>query len=160
MVIDDKTIHRYNGSYDHYMYIYKDHIILMETGGPEILTISSDGSVQFSFNKFPSNTSSHMPSIKIYTDNTEQSKSKNVELYNNAQEWRKNILLKLNLNNTDRPLKMVVDALVIDNKIIDKYDRKYQYYIDIYKDYIILRKGSSEILTISSDGFVTIINPI
>ena len=159
LIIDDETIDNYDWNYQYNIGIYNDHIILI-TGcypqyGSEVLTIYSDGSVRFSFNKFPSDTSSNIPGIKIYTDNTDQSKSNNIELYNNSQEWRDNYIIYNGWSDTRQGFEIDFDQLVIDDKTIDKYDGNYKYYIYIYNDRILLMKGASRILTISSDGFVS-----
>ena len=161
LMIDDETIDKYDGKYNYYIGIHDDSIILLKNYDLEILTISSDGSVQFLFNnKFPTNTSTNIPSIKIYADNTDQSKSNNIELYNNAQEWRKKYILHNGLSDTNQGIEMFVDTLMIDDEIIDKYNGYCHHQIYIYNDHIILTIGSLEILTMSNDGYVTIINPI
>ena len=97
-----------------------------------------------------------MPVINIYTDNTSQSKANNIELYNNAQEWRSNYISDNGLSDTGQAIFMYADALIIDEVNIDTYDQNYYYYIDIYKDHIILidTNNHQEILTISGDGSV------
>ena len=158
LVIDGLAEDSYDDNYKYYIDIYNDRIILLYGYDSEVLTISSDGSVIF--NEFPTNDSTHMPVINIYTDNTSQSKENNVELYNNAQEWRSNYILNNRLSDTGQAIFMYVDALIIDEVNIDKYDQNYYYYIDIYKDHIILidTNNHQEVLTISSDGSVSNIN--
>lgn len=121
LVIDNKIIDKYDRNYQYHIDIYKDYIILMK-GSSEILTIDRDGSVQFLFNKFPSNTSTNMPSIKIYTYNTSQSKANNIELYNNAQEYRNHYIIYSGNDDTGQGIEMIINQLVIDNRIIDKYN--------------------------------------
>ena len=160
LIIDDKIIGEYHSN--HGIYVYRDRIILLNRqDNSEVLNISNDGSIQFLFNKFQSNTSTHIPGLKIYTDNTDQSKANNIELYNNAIQWREDYISYKGLSDTGQGINMMVDALMIDNIIIDKYDGNYKYYIDIYNDHIILLNNHlEEILTISSDGLVTITGKI
>ena len=166
IIIDNIIVDDYHGYlyYNYNICIYNDHITLITllNAGQEILIIFSDGYVQFLFNKFPSNTSTNMPSMKIYTDNTDQSKSKNVVLYNNAQEWRKDNISYNGWSDTGQYIEMMIDQLVINNTTIDKYDNNRNYFIRIYKDRIILLnyRDRSEVLTISSDGSVTQTVPI
>lgn len=105
-------------------------------------------------NEFPTGTQTNMPGISIYTDNSDQSKSLNVKIYNDAKQWRNNTGL-------GDSQQMLIDALIIDNIIIDSYDNYYSYLISIdnYNNYIILKGNSNtEILKIFSDGSVSIIN--
>ena len=157
LIIYNTIWDEYDGNYNYGIYIYNDHIILYGYSS-EILTILSDGSVIF--NEFPTNDSTHMPVINIYTDNTSQSKANNIELYNNAQEWRSNYISDNGLSDTGQAIFMYADALIIDEVNIDKYDQNFYYFIDIYKDHIILidRDNQQEILTISGDGSVSNIN--
>ena len=107
-------------------------------------------------NRFPTGNSTNMPGIKIYGDNTDQSKAKNIKLLNDAQQWRSNYISNNGLIDTGQSIRINVDALLIDNIIMDKYDMYYHYHIDIYNDHIILLndQNSSEVLTIYSDGSV------
>ena len=162
LVIDNKTIYEYDGFVEYHVAVYNDSITLLNRYDSEVLTISSDGSAQFLFNKFPSNTSDNTPSIKIYTNNSDQSKSNNIEIYNDAIRWRSNYISNNRLSDTGQGISMNIDQLIMDDKIMDKYDGNYQYYINIYNNRIILiirmkdgpMKGDLEILTISSDGSV------
>ena len=167
LVINNKILGEIDQYYNYYISIYTDRIILIIKNGSEVLSISNDGSVQFSFNKFlsPTNTATIMPNLKIYTDNTDQSKSNNIELYNNAIQWRNNYILHNELNDTGQPISMIVDALMMDDITIDKYDEYYQHQIDIYNDHIILRANygsyyKGEVLTIFSDGSVIIFDAL
>ena len=103
------------------------------------------------FNKLPTDTSTNMPGVKIYTDNTDQHKAENIKLYNDAQEWRRIYILNNGSNNS---IHMLIDALVIDDETIDKYDEKYIYRINFYDTYIKLNYLNSnfDILTIYNDG--------
>lgn len=103
------------------------------------------------FNKLPTDTSTNMPGVKIYTDNTDQHKAENIKLYNDAQEWRRIYILN---NGSDNSIHMLIDALVIDDETIDKYDEKYIYRINFYDSYIKLNYLNSnfDILTIYNDG--------
>ena len=120
---------------------------------------------EIQFNKFPTDTSTRMPGVKIYTDkkyNTDQSKLReNKALYDNAQEWARNIEPNDEATNTStaKP-RITIDALVIDDEIIDEYDDTYIYCIDIYDDYINLNHLNTnlKVLTISYDGSVRDIN--
>ena len=161
--IDYVFMDEYDRYYHYHIDIYNDRIILLNNDGEEILTISSDGSVTILdiFNKFPSptRTSSNMPGLKIYTDNTVQSKAENIKLYNDAEKYRKDYISNNDLIDTSQPIRLNVDAVMIDNIIIDEYDYNYNgyhYHIDIYNDHIILlnNQNSSGVLTISSDGSV------
>ena len=88
-------------------------------------------------NRFPTGNSTGMPGLKIYADNTDQSKAKNIKLYNDAQQCRSNYISNNGLSNRpNTAARMYVDALMIDNIIMDKYDGNYQYYINIYELYI------------------------
>ena len=111
------------------------------------------------FNKFPSWTYTNMPGLKIYSDNTDQSKAENIKLYNDAKEWRRIHILNNSLNNTDT-IGMLIDALVIDNETIDKYDDNYNYRIDIDNTYIKLQyiANNTNVLFIYSDGAVSNVN--
>ena len=170
---------KYDGNYKYYIHAYKlitsgkikyyidiyKNITSSITSNDEkikILNISKDGSVKFyGYNIFPSPLETAMPGLNIYTDNTDKSKEKNIKLFNAAQEWRKDHISYKGWSDTNQGIEINVDALIIDNKTIDKYDRNFYYYIDIYKDHIILTEtGGLEILTISSDGSVRQINPI
>lgn len=120
---------------------------------------------EIQFNKFPTDTSTRMPGVKIYTDkkyNTDQSKLReNKALYDNAQEWARNIEPNDGATNTStaKP-RITIDALVIDDEIIDEYDDTYIYCIDIYDDYINLNHLNTnlKVLKISYDGSVSEIN--
>lgn len=103
------------------------------------------------FNKLPTDTSTNMPGVKIYTDNTDQHKAENIKLYNDAQEWRRIYILN---NGSDNSIHMLIDALVIDDETLDKYDEKYIYRINFYDSYIKLNYLNSnfDILTIYNDG--------
>ena len=103
------------------------------------------------FNKLPTDTSTNMPGVKIYTDNTDQHKAENIKLYNDAQEWRRIYILN---NGSDKSIHMLIDALVIDDETLDKYDEKYIYRINFYDSYIKLNYLNSnfDILTIYNDG--------
>ena len=103
------------------------------------------------FNKLPTDTSTNMPGVKIYTDNTDQSKEENIKLYNDAQEWRRIYILN---NGSDKSVHMIIDALVIDDETLDKYDEKYIYCIKFYDTCIKLNHLNSDfdILTIYNDG--------
>ena len=137
--IDAAYMDEYDRYYHYHIDIYNDHIILLNNNSEEILTISSDGSVTILdiFNKFPtpSKTSSNMPGVKIYTDNTDQSKEKNIKLYNDAQEWLR--IYKLNTGSNSNK-NMLIDALVIDDETIDEYDMNSNYNININNDYIMV----------------------
>ena len=85
-------------------------------------------------NRFPTGNSTGMPGLKIYGDNSGQSKAKNIKLYNNAQRWRKDYILHKGWSDTGQRIKMNVDALIVDNIIMDKYDGNYKYYINIHHD--------------------------
>ena len=164
--IDMVDMDEYDGYYHYHIDIYNDHIILLnDSDSSEVLTIYSDGSVTILdiFNKFPSptRTSSNMPGLKIYGDNTDQSKEKNIKLFNDAQQWRSNYMRNNGLSDTGQNIRLNVDAVMIDNIIIDEYEDEYEYngyhyHIDIYNDRIILLndQNSSEVLTIFSDGSV------
>lgn len=157
LIIDDKII----DNPDLYCIdIYKKHIILLNNDS-EILTIFSDGSVtrdniQNLYNKFPSWTQVNMPGLKIYSDNTNQSKAENIKLYKNAIQWRKDHISYIGESDTGQEIRMWVDALIIDDETVSIYDGYYDYHIDIYNDRIILLndRDSSEVLIISSDGSV------
>ena len=99
-----------------------------------------------------------MLGLKIYTDNTDQSKLKNnIKLYNDAQQYRKDYISINNLSDTTKNVILYMNALIIDDKVIDEYgDDNYNYRIDIYNDHIILLNDSDslEVLTISNDGSV------
>lgn len=125
---------------------------------PRIISINKD-SYNYQFNKFPTDISTNMPGVKIYTNNTNQSKVENIKLYNNAKEWRRIHILNNGLNNTDT-IRMLIDELVIDDKTIDEYDNNYNYRIDIDNTFIELQHklDNTKVLTISSDGSVSNVN--
>ena len=164
--IDETLMDAYDSYYhyrNYYIDIYNDRIILLNNNSEEILTISSDGSVTLLdiFNKFPypNINFQSMLGLKIYTDNTVQSKAKYIKLFNDAQQWRDNfIIVDGSLSDIGQGIYMDVNALIIDDTILDKYNHNYQYDMKIYKDHIILLnendQNSSEVLTIFSDGSV------
>ena len=164
--IDGVFMDKYDNSYNYHIDIYNNRIILLNNNSEEILTISSDGSFTILdiFNKFPYPIKKTYPwpdfmlGLKIYTDNTDQSKLKNnIKLYNDAQQYRKDYISINNLSDTTKNVILYMDALIIDDKVIDEYgDDNYNYRIDIYNDHIILLNDSDslEVLTISSDGSV------
>ena len=160
LYIDSKFMDEYNNSYNYHIDIYNDRIILLyDSDSSEVLTIYIDGSVTILdiFNKFSYPNYEYMPGLKIYTDNTAESKSKNIKLYNDAQQYRKDYISINNLSDTAQNVILYIDALIIDDKVMDEYgDDNYNYRIDIYNDHIILLNDSDslEILTISSDGSV------
>ena len=98
--------------------------------------------------------------IDIYnTDkkyNTDQSKLReNQALYDNAKEWARNITSNEgSTNTTTAKPRIKIDALVIDDEIIDEYDEKYIYCIKFYDTCIKLNHLNSDfdILTIYNDG--------
>ena len=160
--IDTIIMDEYDRYYHYHIDIYNDRIILLnDSDSSEILTISSDGSVTILdiFNKFPTNTATIIPGLKIYTDNTNQSKAENIKLYNDAQQYRKDSILKSDQWDTFVPI--FVDALIIDNETIDRYEGNFNtinYYINIYNDHIDLENtGDHErFLTIYGDGSIDI----
>ena len=159
LVIDDEIFDEYNANYDYYIDIYNDRIILNKNhyDHPGLLTIFSDGSVNYNYNIFPSTTNSYMPGVKIYTDNTDQSKEENIKLYNNAQEYRVNVIKEETNTSTPEPSIIIsIDKLVIDDVTLDEFNRFVKYFISIYNDRIILINDPNgwEVLTIFSDGSV------
>lgn len=135
------------------------------TPAPDDISTPAPTLPEIQFNKFPTNTSTRMPGVKIYTDkkyNTDQSKLReNKALYDNAQEWARNIVPNEGATNTTtaKP-RITIDALVIDDEIIDEYDNNYIYCIDIYDDYINLNHLNTnlKVLKVSYDGLVSEIN--
>ena len=123
------------------------------TPTPDDISTPAPTLPQIQFNEFPTDTSTIMPGIKIYTNkkyNTDQSKLReNKALYDNAKKYRDNVIKETNIT-TDLPTPISIDALVIDDEIKDEYDTNYNYRIDIYNDYIdlIQHEGGWHILTI------------
>lgn len=135
------------------------------TPAPDDIPTPAPTLPQIQFNKFPTDTSTRMPGLKIYTDkkyNTDQSKLReNKALYDNAQEWARNIAPNEGATNTSTTQpRITIDALVIDDEIIDEYDDNYIYCIDIYDDYINLNHLNTnlKVLKVSYDGSVSEIN--
>lgn len=135
------------------------------TPAPDDIPTPAPTLPQIQFNKFPTDTSTRMPGVKIYTDkkyNTDQSKLReNKTLYDNAQEWARNIAPNEGATNTSTAQpRITIDALVIDDEIIDEYDDNYIYCIDIYDDYINLNHLNTnlKVLKVSYDGSVSEIN--
>ena len=150
LMIDNITVDGYDSDYNYCIYIYNDRIMLFNMNDYEILTILNNGIVKNYLNRFSSLNGTEMPGLKIYTDNTKESKANNIELYNNAQEWRE-------IGGTNNIGHLIIDALIIDDTILDKYDNNYKYSIDIYPDSIMLGIMFGEkILTIFSDGSVSL----
>ena len=169
VLIDNIIMDKYDGDYDFhdkiiwYIWIYNDRIWLFYTDRL-FMGIYSDGSINFlRYNIFPSPGETRMPALEINTNNI-YDKKYNIELYNNAQKWRlsHNILHYGFGGNWPEVTKMFVNKLIIDGSIIDEYDEGYNYHIDIYYERIILLNDhdSSEVLTISKDGSVTITGKI
>lgn len=135
------------------------------TPTPDDISTPAPTLPQIQFNKFPTDTSTRMPGVKIYTNkkyNTDQSKLRgNKTLYDNAQEWARNIAPNEGATNTTTAQpRITIDALVIDDEIIDEYDDNYIYCIDIYDDYINLNHLNTnlKVLKVSYDGSVSEIN--
>ena len=129
------------------------------TPTPDDISTPAPTLPQIQFNEFPTDTSTIMPGIKIYTNkkyNTDQSKLReNQALYDNAKEWARNITSNGGSTNTTTAKPRInIDALVIDDEIIDEYDTNYNYSIGIYDDYIKLNPKNSDfdILTIYYNG--------
>ena len=163
--IDNIIMDPYDRYYRYHIDINPNSIMLLNNNSEEILTISSDGSVTILdiFNKFPYPTGNFqtMPGLNIYTDNTDQSKEKNIKLFNAAKKYRNDLILKLGLDDNTFDVFVGIDALIIDNETIDKYEGNYNainYYIYIYNDHIDLENtGDHEkFLTIYSDGSVDV----
>ena len=187
LILNNKTIDEYDRHYNYSIHIYNNRIVLHAIGGSDVLTIYGDGSVSninlpttppqlpdidttsttttsnlpalTAFNIFPTptNTATIMPGLKIYTDNSEQSKAKNIKLVNDARTWRSSYILNKGLSDTGQEIKMLVDALVINDLAEDNYDGIYDKYINIYNHCIVLYGlDGLEVLTIYSDGSVGI----
>ena len=148
----------YNNKIKIQLYLYLSTTENKKNTIPRIISINKD-SYNYQFNEFPTDISTNMPGVKIYTDNTNQSKGENIKLYNNAKEWRRIHILNNGLNNTDT-IRMLIDELVIDDETLDKYDDNYNYRIDIDNTYIKLQyiANNTNVLTIYSDGAVSNIN--
>ena len=56
-------------------------------------------------NRFPSPAEDCMPGLKIYGDNTDQSKAKNIKLFNDAQQWRKDYILHKGWSDTGQGIE-------------------------------------------------------
>ena len=96
-----------------------------------------------------------MPGLKIYTDNSDQSKAENIKLYNDARKWRKDYISYKRWSDTGQGIKMYIDALVIDGLAEDDYNGIYDKYINIYDHYIaVYTLDGLLVLTIDSDGSV------
>ena len=168
LVIDGLVENDYNGIYDKYINIYDHYIAVYTLDGLLVLTIDSDGSVPETltltttttsiFNIFPTptNTATIMPGLKIYTDNSDQSKAENIKLYNDARKWRKDYISYKRWSDTGQGIKMYIDALVIDGLAEDDYNGIYDKYINIYDKGIVVFNtlDGLYVLTIYSDGSV------
>ena len=153
LMIDNIIMDKYDGNYKYYISIYKNRFYLY-LNGVNIASVYHDGSVSFGYNNFPSPTETRMP--YLYVKSYESYDFNHIELYNDAQQWRKDYISYNRLNDTGQPISMFVDRLDIDDAPMDEYDRYYHYHIDIYNDRIILLNDydSSEVLTIYNDGSV------
>ena len=137
------------------------------TPAPDDISTPAPTLPQIQFNTFPTDTSTIMPGVKIYTDkkyNTDQSKLReNQALYDNAKEWARNITSNEgSTNTTTAKPRIKIDALVIDDEIIDEYDDNYNYSISIYDDYIKLNPKNDDffdILTIYYNGTTSKLSP-
>ena len=160
LLIDNIIIDKYDNSYryNYHIDIYNDCIILYGYRyGLNLLKISNDGSVTVDTDRniFPSPSETAMPSLKIYTNNM----SDNMRIYEDFQRWREDYISLNGLNDPGQVIRINVDALKIDNIIMDPYDRYYRYHIDIDPNSImLLNNNSEEILTISSDSLITILD--
>ena len=157
VLIDNIIMDEYDMSYNYRISINNIRLTLYKngTGGLDILSILLiNGRVDLRpsiSNRFPSPKERYMPVLDI--------KSNNIELYNNAQEWRKKYILRNELSDTGQPIRIYIDKLSINSIIMDEYNRYYYYYIDIYNDHIkLFDLDAVELLTISSDGLVNIKN--
>ena len=148
VLIDNIIMDEYDMSYNYRISINNIRLTLYKngTGGLDILSILlRNGRVDLRPsipNRFPSPKERYMPVLYFKLDN--------IELYNNAQEWRE-------IGGTNNIGHLIIDALIIDDTILDKYDNNYKYSIDIYPDSIMLGIMFGEkILTIFSDGSVSL----
>ena len=113
------------------------------------------------YNIFPTDTSTSIPVVKIYTDGSDAHNQINKDFYDNAQIWRNNYILNTNLDDTGQGIQAGPNEhLFIDDEII--YDFIY-YKLDIFNDCIVLRYYGhtlEEVLIIHPNGSVSIISDI
>ena len=102
-------------------------------------------------NIFPTDTSTSIPVVKIYTDGSDAHNQINKDFYDNAQIWRNNYINET-LDNPKNPIIVWPDKLYIDESILPTI-----YYLYIYSNRIIVKNWNnrSEVLMIHPDGSVS-----
>ena len=95
------------------------------------------------------NTSILIPSLIIYTDNTDSSKSKNMEIYNEANRWKNAHSITYGFY----PGKLNINELIIDGKTISSSYNKYF----IFGAYMVLEINGGSALYINNDGSVDVV---